>query len=118
AQARSDLRNKLQYRANRIHLLCVGQVSARKGQDLVVDALEAVPPAAAEIQLDFLGDCSSDWAQALQRRVRQSAVAERVRFLGNVNDVYERVYAADLLVLASRAEAMPLVVLEAMALGT
>jgi glycosyltransferase involved in cell wall biosynthesis len=118
AQARSDLRHKLHYRPNRTHLLCVGQVSARKGQDLVLDALEAVPPAAADIQLDFLGDCSSDWAQALQTRVQRSALSERVRFLGNVSDVYERVYAADLLVLASRAEAMPLVVLEAMALGT
>jgi len=41
-----------------------------------------------------------------------------VRFLGKVSDVYERVYAADLLLLGSRAEASPLVVLEAMALGT
>lgn len=118
AQARSDLRHRLGYPANRIQVVCVGQVSARKGQDLLLDALEAVPPAAADIQLDLVGDCSSDWARALRARVAGSQLARRVRFLGQVGDVYERIYAADLLVLASRAEASPLVVLEAMALGT
>jgi glycosyltransferase involved in cell wall biosynthesis len=118
AQARSDLRHRLGYAPNRIQVVCVGQVSARKGQDLLLNALEAVPPAAADIQLDIVGDCSSDWARALRARAEGPQLAGRVRFLGQVNDVYERIYAADLLVLASRAEASPLVVLEAMALGT
>jgi glycosyltransferase involved in cell wall biosynthesis len=118
AQARNDLRHQLGYAPNRIQVLCVGQVSSRKGQDLLLDALEAVPPAAADLQLDCVGDCSSDWARALRARADKAGFAGRVRFLGQVGDVYERVYAADLLVLASRAEASPLAVLEAMALGT
>jgi glycosyltransferase involved in cell wall biosynthesis len=52
------------------------------------------------------------------RLARSSELGGRARFLGSVNDVYERIYAADVLVLASRAEAFPLSVLEAMALGT
>jgi glycosyltransferase involved in cell wall biosynthesis len=118
AQPRADLRLKLGYAPNRVQVLCVGQVSARKGQDLLLTALEAVPPSAADIQLDLVGDCRSDWARALQARAATTAFAGRVRFLGQVGDVYERVYAADLVVLASRAEASPLAVLEAMALGT
>ena len=118
AQARSDLRQRLGYAPNRIQVVCVGQVSARKGQDLLLNALEAVPPTAADIQLDIVGDGSSDWARALRARAEGPKLAGRVRFLGQVGDVYERIYAADLLVLASRAEASPLVVLEAMALGT
>lgn len=118
AQARADLRLRLGYAPNGIHVLCVGKVSPRKGQDLLLDALEAVPRAAADIQLDLAGDCRSDWARALRARAERPALAGRVRFLGQVSDVYERIYAADLLVLASRAEASPLVVLEAMALGT
>lgn len=117
-QARSDLRQKLGYAPNRIQIVCVGQVSPRKGQDLLLTALEAVPPAAAEMQVDFVGDCSSDWARALRARAERAGLHRRVRFLGQASDVYERIYAADLLVLASRAEASPLVVLEAMALGT
>jgi glycosyltransferase involved in cell wall biosynthesis len=118
AQPRGDLRQRLGYAPNRVQVLCVGQVSSRKGQDLLVSALEAVPPAAADLQLDFVGDCSSDWARDLRARAHHAGLGSRVRFLGQVGDVYERVYAADLLVLASRAEASPLVVLEAMALGT
>jgi glycosyltransferase involved in cell wall biosynthesis len=118
AQARSDLRHKLGYAPNRIQVVCVGQVSARKGQDVLLRALEAVPSTAADIQVDFVGDCSSEWARVQRERARSPALRNRVRFLGQVGDVYERIYAADLLVLASRAEASPLVVLEAMALGT
>jgi glycosyltransferase involved in cell wall biosynthesis len=120
AQPRSDLRHRLGYAPQRIQIVCVGQVSTRKGQDLLLDALEAVPPAAADIQLDLVGDCGSDFAQTLRARARANAagLGERVRFLGQVSDVYERIYAADILVLTSRAEASPLVVLEAMALGT
>jgi glycosyltransferase involved in cell wall biosynthesis len=70
------------------------------------------------MQIDFVGDCSSDWARMLRARAHKAGLDQRVRFLGQTSDVYERVYAADLLVLASRAEASPLVVLEAMALGT
>jgi glycosyltransferase involved in cell wall biosynthesis len=115
---RSELRRELGYRADGVYAVCVGQVCARKGQDLVLRALAAMPSAAPELQLDLLGDCSSSWARALREGLAGSASAARVRFLGRVSDVYERICAADVLVLGSRAEASPLVVLEAMALGT
>jgi glycosyltransferase involved in cell wall biosynthesis len=115
---RSELRRSLGYSPDRVYALCVGQVSVRKGQDLLLSELDGMPAGPSEVQLDFLGDQSSAWAKALQAGLEGSPVAGRVRFLGKVSDVYERVYAADLLVLASRAEASPLVVLEAMALGT
>lgn len=115
-RSRSQLRESLGATKDRVSMVCVGQVSPRKGQDIVLDALDTLGPRASGIELDVLGDCRSDWARAL--RARAQAGSLNVRFLGRVGDVYERVYAADVLVLASRAEAAPLVVLEAMALGT
>lgn len=118
ARPRSEVRRSLGYSAEQVYAVCVGRVSVRKGQDLALTALRDVAATAPQLQLDFLGDCGSAWAHELRAQAQRSAHAAQVRFLGQVGDVYERVYAADLLVLASRAEASPLVVLESMALGT
>jgi glycosyltransferase involved in cell wall biosynthesis len=117
--ARTELRKRMGYDAtDAVRAVCVGQVCPRKGQDVLLAGLSAMPDSGAPIHLDFLGDCSSRWARRLKRETQSSALAGRVRFVGKVSDVYDRVYAADLLLLGSRAEASPLVVLEAMALGT
>jgi glycosyltransferase involved in cell wall biosynthesis len=116
ARDRAQLRRSYGYAEAGLQAVCVGSVTQRKGQDLLIDALER--PAAPQINVDFLGDVRSAWAQQLVARVAGSPLAARVRFLGAVNDAYERIYAADAMVLASRAEASPLSVLEAMALGT
>jgi len=53
----------------------------------------------------------------LQRQVQAQGLAERVRFLGTRDDVRSLMGAADLLVVPSVFEGLPLVVLEAMAAG-
>jgi glycosyltransferase involved in cell wall biosynthesis len=79
--------------------------------------MPALPNNTPPMRLDFLGASDSPWARELIAQYAGTPLAPNLRFLGNVRDVYERVYAADVLVLGSRAEAFPLVVLEAMALG-
>ncbi|MET0389544.1 MAG: glycosyltransferase family 4 protein [Polyangiales bacterium] len=116
-QDRAALRERFGY-GEGPRFVCAGQVTQRKGQDLVLEALRAAASGSPPLQLDFLGDTRSDFARELTRRVMAAGLAERVRFLGHVADAYERIYAADGFVLGSRAEASPLVVLEAMALGT
>ena len=118
-RARPELRRQLGYDGpDTVRAVCVGQVCPRKGQDILLAGLRAMPPGAHPLYVDFLGDCSSRWARRLRASLHGTELAGRVRFLGKVTDVYERVYGADLLLLGSRAEASPLVVLEAMALGT
>ena len=100
-------------------IVCVGAVIQRKGQDVVLDALQLLAASHPQVPVDFLGPLNGPFAQAQRARLaRSSELGGRARFLGSVNDVYERIYAADVLVLASRAEAFPLSVLEAMALST
>lgn len=117
ATARADLRKRFGYDGQPLQVVCVGQVTPRKGQDVVLEALRALPSGTRPVHVDFLGEHDSRWARQLTSQLRGSKLAANVRFLGKVTDVYERVYAADVLVLGSRAEASPLVVLEAMALG-
>jgi glycosyltransferase involved in cell wall biosynthesis len=119
ARDRKDVRRTLGYSTEQLQVVCVGAVTQRKGQDVVLDALQQLAATHPQVRVDFLGPLHGGWAEALKTRLARSAeLGGRARFLGGVNDVYERIYAADVLVLASRAEAFPLSVLEAMALGT
>jgi glycosyltransferase involved in cell wall biosynthesis len=118
ARDRKDLRRTLGYHSERVQVVCVGAVIWRKGQDIVLEALQQLAHSHPQICVDFLGPLHGSWAQRLKSGLARAGLGGRARFLGGVDDVYERIHAADALVLASRAEAFPLSVLEAMALGT
>lgn len=89
-------------------LLCVASVSPRKGQDLLVGALEE----------DLAGlDWECTFAGALVRPVPHAD--RRLRFVGPLDgDQLDKAYArSDLFVLPSRAETYGMVVTEALARG-
>lgn len=87
-------------------VLCVARLAPPKRVDLLLDAWPGVPAAT----LVVVGD-GPDRA-ALERRA-----GDRVRFLGTRPDVGRLLAAADLLVLPSDREGLPMAVLEAMAAG-
>jgi glycosyltransferase involved in cell wall biosynthesis len=97
-------------------LLCVAAVTFDKGHDLLLGALTAI--ADLSWQCTCVGSLDRDpmFAQDLRVRAQQSHVRERVRFVGpRTGADLDRTYAAaDLLVLASRAETYGMVVIEAL----
>lgn len=95
-------------------LLSVGLLIERKGHDLVIKALPALP----EATLLIAGDGPE--RTNLERLARLLRVDDRVRFLGQVpHEALPDLYtAADCLVLASSREGWANVLLEAMACGT
>jgi glycosyltransferase involved in cell wall biosynthesis len=95
-------------------VLFVGRLASIKGPDLLVDAFARVAERFPSVVLVMAGP-DGGMRAALERRCGQLAIAERVRFLGFIDEA-ERVAAyrrALLLVIPSRSEAMSLVVLEA-----
>jgi len=88
----------------------VGLVYAAKGQDLALEALAG--EGCADLQLLFVGPGETT---ALAERARELGLSDRVRFTGARRDVPAVLAAADFLLLPSRWEALPYVVLEAMA---
>ena len=92
-------------------LICVGRLSAGKGQDRLIAML---PSLAGELVLVGGGDMRDD----LERMAVDLGVRDRVRFLGEREDVSALLAEADVFVLASVSEGLPLAVLEAMASGT
>jgi glycosyltransferase involved in cell wall biosynthesis len=94
--------------------LFVGRLESRKGPDLLLRALADAPT----VNCVFAGD--GPMRDALGRLAAKLGIADRVAFLGYVRaaDLPALYSGAQLLLLPSVSEAMPLVVLEAMACGT
>ena len=95
-------------------LLSVGHLIERKGHDLVIGALPALP----DYSLLVVGEGPE--RTALERLAAKLGVASRVKFLGHIAhaELAQAYSAADALVLASSREGWPNVLLEAMACGT
>ena len=95
-------------------LLSVGNLIPLKGHELAIEALTFLPGA----HLLIVGDGPK--RSSLEKLAKNLSVADRIAFLGSMpQDALPKIYAcADVLILASRHEGWPNVLLEAMACGT
>ncbi|MCF4138388.1 glycosyltransferase [Streptomyces sp. Tue 6430] len=91
-------------------VVCVGRLCRQKGQDVLLDAWDAVAAAVPGARLALVGDGPDH--DALRSRA-----PETVLFAGSVTDAVPWYQAADLVVLPSRWEGMALAPLEALACG-
>jgi glycosyltransferase involved in cell wall biosynthesis len=90
--------------------LCVGRVTRQKGQDLLLTAWEAVRANYPTARLALVGN--GDLLETLRRQAPSGVI-----FVGPVDDAYLWYAAADVVVLPSRWEGLPLTLLEALAVG-
>ena len=95
-------------------LLHVGRVTREKGIEAIIDAVHGLPDATLAIASD------GPHRAELQKYVRQSGLAKRVRFLGYLPkpELAAAYSAADLFVCGSQSETQGIVLLEAAAAGT
>lgn len=94
-------------------VLVCGLLNSAKGQDLAIAALKG--SGCEQVELWLAGDGAEH--AALSSEAAALGVSKRVLFLGHRDDVPGLMRAADLLLLPSRWEGMPYVVLEAAAAG-
>jgi teichuronic acid biosynthesis glycosyltransferase TuaC len=109
---RMALRRRLGF--ERPTLISVGHLIQRKGYNFAIAALADLPAT----DLLIAGDGPED--RALRQTVIEFGVADRVRFLGHVDQARlpELIGAADALVLCSDREGIANVLMEALACGT
>lgn len=101
------------------HLVSVATIEKRKGQDILLSAVETLPPQISRfVHLHLVGRGSID--KGFYRKIQvRSFLKKNIRIWGELSQerAFEVLRAADVFVLASRDEALPVSLLEAMALG-
>jgi glycosyltransferase involved in cell wall biosynthesis len=100
-------------------LLCVATVTRDKGHDVLLDALATITDLSWQCTCVGSLDRDPGFADGLRRRWAEGGLGDRVRFPGVLSgaDLDRSYAAADVLVLASRAETYGMVVTEALARG-
>ena len=96
-------------------LLFVGRLEEQKGIDILLEKAPSILQALPEFQLVIIGQGS--WSLRWQQWLKESTFTHRVKLLGPRSDVMDWMRRSSLLVLPTRYEGMPNVVLEAMSLG-
>lgn len=98
-------------------LLSVGRLVSAKGQHILLDALASLLRGGRKVRLTLVG-AGSDRA-SLEAQAAKLGLGEAVKFAGAVNqdDIQTYYVQADAFVLPSFAEGIPVVLMEAMALG-
>ncbi|MCB9519409.1 MAG: glycosyltransferase [Myxococcales bacterium] len=95
-----------------LQLAFLGRLSPEKGCDVL---LQALAWCASDVELVVYGDGAE--RGRLELRARDLQVNDRVRFAGFVDDVAGAIGRAHAVVLPSRSEGLPMVLVEALALG-
>ncbi|GAA4000738.1 glycosyltransferase family 4 protein [Sphingomonas humi] len=98
-------------------LVCVGRLCEQKGQLKLIEALERLGDKHPDLKLVLAGE--GPMRPELEHAVAKASLGERVTITGWINSerVMGELLAADALVLPSFAEGLPVVIMEAMALG-
>ena len=114
----STLRRRLGIPEATTVVLCLGTFEPRKAQSSIVQAFSLVAEQHPDAWLCLVGDLGDSYSGAVREYVTRAGLWPRVVIRPMVDDPYEWLGVADVLVLASDIESLPRVVLEAMALGT
>lgn len=97
----------------KVNLLAVGRLHHVKGFDLLLEAIAKIGGSA--LHFHILGDGEEE--DNLKQQSLRLGIQERISFHGFQDNPYHYMATADALILTSRYEGLPNVVLEAMALG-
>jgi glycosyltransferase involved in cell wall biosynthesis len=102
-----------------VRMLCVATITARKGHDLLVDALTELSD--LSWTLTCVGDLerSPDTVRALRMRIAAAGQEHRIALTGELDEasLHQQFRAADLFVLATRFEGYGMAIAQALAHG-
>lgn len=96
-------------------LLAVGRLVYEKAYEVLIQAMELVVKESPNVVLVVAG--SGVLREELQRLIETLHLTEKIRLLGDRQDVADLMANADVFVMPSRSEGMPMALLEAMGAG-
>lgn len=112
---RAEVRAELGLKDGDVMILNVGRLTPEKAQKHLVTAAASLLPEHPEYRFFIAGEgpCRAE----LEAQIGASGIGERFTLLGSRNDVARLLNAADLFVLYSDTEGMPVSLMEAMSAG-
>ena len=113
-QERSAARRSLGLPADRLLIGAVGRLSAEKGFDVLIRAVQRLVESDRDVGLVLVGE--GEEKPRLERLIAELHLSQRVHWLGYRSDVRPVYEALDVFALSSLREGLPNVVLEAMAM--
>ncbi|GIV17801.1 MAG: hypothetical protein KatS3mg022_3236 [Armatimonadota bacterium] len=116
AYSRAEMKNMLQSYQSGYLVGYVGRLSVEKGGRFLLESMPSVLQQMKDVLLLMVGE--GDQRAALQAQAQTLGIQEAVLFLGERADARQIIGALDLLVLPSRTEGLPNVILEAFAYKT
>ncbi len=117
-QDRQQFPQILDKQPDRKYVVCIGSIEPRKGQDILLESLSLLPEhTRSKLEVYFIGRTLAK--SYYHRLVRQSRKWKNVHFIGEVPHETALAYLAqaDIFVLPSRDEVLPVTLLEAMFFG-
>lgn len=99
-----------------VRLCVIGGIASRKGQDIAVSALGLLSKAGVDATLDLVGrEIDPRFVASVRACADDLGVADRVKLVGELNDVHAYLDDVDVVLAPSRGEWTPLALMEAMA---
>jgi colanic acid/amylovoran biosynthesis glycosyltransferase len=101
-----------------VRIICVGRLSPEKGQAGLLEAFATITKDQDQVELLLVGDGPE--RGPLQSRAESLRLTDRVSFAGRCSEqeTLDHIARAHILVLPSFMEGLPIVLIEAMAIGT
>lgn len=115
--ARARLRAELNLPADAVVCFTAARLAAVKGFNFQLAAIKQLQNHAAGKMLHFVWAGEGDERAAIEQEIARHGLGDRVRLLGHRWDVADWYEAADIYVMPSVLEGMPLAIMEAMAKG-
>lgn len=112
---KNEIRAALGYNENDYIIICVGELSYRKHQDLIICAVGKLKNKIPNLKLLLVG--MGNLLGKYKELAEQLEVIDQVQFLGYRNDVNNLMMVSDVAVSTSRQEGLPVNILEGMATG-
>lgn len=97
------------------HILHIGRFNEQKNHEMLLRVFQKLAEKHPNLRLDLLGE--GELREKMESLAEDLGIREQVSFLGAQSNVYPYLHNADLFLLPSRYEGMPMTLIEAMGTG-